>query len=68
VTEGQQFETMQFVEPAFGPGESFPGTIESRLGYFVDEQDAIDAGRAAWEAHRASRSHDVAWWIVRVPG
>ncbi len=62
------FEAVQFVEPAFGPGESFPGTIETHLGYFASEGDAIDVARAAWEAHRASDSHDVAWWVVRVPG
>lgn len=68
MTEGAQFEAMQFVEPAFGPGEKFPGTIETRLGFFATEDDAIDVARAAWTAHRASDTHDVAWWIVRVPG
>ena len=29
--------------------------------------EAIAVGRAAWEAHRAD-SHDVAWWLVKVPG
>jgi hypothetical protein len=59
---------MQFVEPAFGPGEKFPGTLETRLGFFTSADEAIEVARAAWEAHRASGSHDVAWWIVRVPG
>lgn len=68
MAEGTQFEAMQFVEPAFGPGEKFPGTVETRLGFFVSEDAAVDAAKAAWEAHRASGSHDVAWWIVRVPG
>lgn len=68
MAERALFETMQFVEPAFGPGESFPGTIETQLGVFTIEDDAIEAGREAWKAHRASDSHDVAWWIVRVPG
>lgn len=68
MTEGTQFEAMQFVEPAFGPGESFPGTIETRLGFFRGETEAVDVARKAWEAHRASGSRDVAWWIVRVPG
>lgn len=65
---GSQFEAMQYVEPAFGPGEAFPGTQETRLGFFNSEDDAIDVAREAWAAHRASDSHDVAWWIVRVPG
>lgn len=65
---GAQFEAMQFVEPAFGPGESFAGTIETRLGLFDDEDAAIDMARAAWREHRAADTHDVAWWIVRAPG
>ena len=62
------FEAVQFVEPAFGPGESFPGTVETHLGVFVSQSDAIEVGRVAWQAHRESGSNDVAWWIVRVPG
>jgi hypothetical protein len=68
VSGAEQYEAMQFVEPAFGPGEKFPGTIETRLGFFTDQDDAIEVARAAWLAHRASDSHDVAWWIVRIPG
>ncbi len=68
MTDAPAFEAMQFVEPAFGHGEPFPGTIETRLGYYKKVQDAIDAGRTAWEAFRAEDSRDVAWWIVRVPG
>ena len=62
------FELMEFREPAFEPGESFPGTQEQQLGVFEVEADAIKAGRIAWKAFRESGSHDVAWWIVRVPG
>ncbi len=62
------FEAMQFVEPAFGPGEKFPGTLETQLGVFDTEAEAIEVARVAWQEHRASSSHDVAWWIVRVPG
>ena len=65
---GTEFEAMQFVEPAFGPGERFPGTLETQLGLFASEQEAIDSARQAWSDHRASGSRDVAWWIVRVPG
>ena len=68
MSDGTQFEVMQFVEPTFGPGESFPGTIESRLEEFVEEDEAIVVARAAWQAHRLSASSDVAWWIVRIPG
>ena len=68
LTEESAFEAMQFVEPAFGPGEEFPGTIETRLGYYTAENEAIDAGRTAWESFRAQNTRDVAWWIVRKPG
>ncbi len=62
------FEAMQFVEPTFGPGEAFPRTVETRLGVFDSEVEAIRAARAAWQAHRAANTNDVAWWIVRHPG
>jgi hypothetical protein len=62
------FEAMQFVEPAFGPGEKFPGTLETQLGVFETQVEAQEVAREAWRQHRASDSHDVAWWIVRAPG
>ena len=66
--DGSGFEVMQSVEPAFGPGESFSGTIETRLGIFESEADAISKASNAWATHRQSDVNDVAWWIVRVPG
>lgn len=68
MAEAAAFEAMQFVEPSFGPGQEFPGTVETRLGVFESEVEAIRAGRAAWMAHRAANTNDVAWWIVRHPG
>ena len=68
MAQGLRFEAVQFVEPAFGPGQSFPGTIETRLGFYAVEDLAIDAARHAWQTHRASGSPDVAWWVVRIPG
>ena len=62
-----EYELVDFVEPAFGEGGSFAGTRERVLGVFDVEAAAIEAGRAAWKAFRASGSPDVAWWIVRVP-
>jgi len=62
------FELVEFVEPAFGEGGRFTGTRERVLGEFKLEASAIEAGRAAWNAFRASGANDVAWWIVRVPG
>lgn len=68
MTDRSQFETVQFLEPAFGPGEVFPGTVETQLGVFAAEHEAIDMDRAAWRNHRESGSRDVAWWLVRVSG
>lgn len=62
------FEVTQFVEPALAPGQRYEGAQETSLGAFEDEAEAIAVGRTAWEAHRASDTHDVAWWLVRVPG
>lgn len=63
-----QYELIEFREPALQPGEAFTGTQERNLGTFEDEQEAIAQGRIAWDEFRASESHDVAWWVVRVPG
>jgi len=66
--EAATFEVMQFVEPALEPGQRYEGAIETLLGTFENETEAIAVGRAAWEAHRATDTHDVAWWLVRLPG
>jgi len=63
-----QYELVEFVEPAFRPGEAFAGTQERVLGVFDVEAEAIELGRATWIAFRESGSADVAWWIVRAPG
>lgn len=63
-----EFELVEFVEPAFHEGGAFAGTQERVLGVCNTEATAIDNGRKAWKAFRASGSQDVAWWIVRVPG
>ena len=63
-----QYELVQFVEPAFQSGGTFPGTQERGLGLFDVEAEAIEVGRAAWTAFRQTGSADVVWWIVRVPG
>ncbi len=62
------FEVIEFCEPTPEPGRPFQGTQESVLGTFDVESDAIERGRAAWNAARASETRDVMWWIVRVPG
>jgi len=63
-----EYELVEFIEPAFHEGGTFAGTRERVLGVFDVEAVAIEAGRSAWKAFRASGSTDVAWWIVRVPG
>ena len=68
MSEVTQFEAVQFLEPALEPGQRYTGPIESTLGVFEAEADAVAVGRAAWVAHRGSDTHDVAWWLVRVPG
>jgi hypothetical protein len=63
-----EYELVEFVEPAFHEGGTFAGTRERVLGVFDVEAAAIETGRSAWKAFRASGGTDVAWWIVRVPG
>ena len=62
------FELIEFREPVPVPGEPFRGTIETHLGTFDSEADAVSTGRRAWQAGRAEGTKDVMWWIVRVPG
>lgn len=63
------FELVEFREPPPVPGKPFPGTREALLATFGSEEEAIAAGREAWETFRASdTTRDVAWWIVRLPG
>jgi len=63
-----QFEAVEFREPALQPGERYTGPIETSLGTFEVESDAIAAGRAAWKAFLDSPTKDVAWWMVRKEG
>ena len=62
------FELVSFVEPAPAPGEPFKGTIETQMGVFDTEAEAVREGREAWTSARENPSADVRWWIVRVPG
>ena len=65
MTAHLQFEAVQFVEPALQPGERFTGSIQTSLGFFEVESDAIAAARRAWIKHRSTNRSDVAWWLVR---
>lgn len=62
------FELIEFREPAPAPGVPFQGTVQTVIGGFDDELDAVAAGRELWKATRAEGTKDVVWWIVRVPG
>ena len=62
------FEVIEFREPTPEPGEQFEGTQQSVVGTFDLEADAIDCGRTSWQSAWSSDTHDVMWWIVRVPG
>ena len=62
------FTATEYREPALEPGMPYQGPIETLLGTFSDETDAIEAARTKWKAFRQSDSHDVAWWIVRRQG
>jgi hypothetical protein len=62
------FTTHEFREPAIVAGQAPVSAIETLLGSFATEGEAVAVGRAAWESFRASGSHDVAWWLVRASG
>lgn len=62
------FTATEYREPALEPGMNYQGPIETLIGSFNDETEAIEAARRRWKDFRASGSHDVAWWIVRKDG
>lgn len=62
------FTATEYREPALEPGMPYQGPIETLLGAYPNEPDAIEAARAKWKEFRQSDSRDVAWWIVRAQG
>ncbi|MCZ7533288.1 MAG: hypothetical protein M5U23_07770 [Acidimicrobiia bacterium] len=62
------FELVEFCEPAPVPGTPFPGATETVLGTYETEAEAVRHGRSVWRERRRASTHDVVWWIVRVPG
>ena len=62
------YTATEYREPALEPGMAYQGPIETLIGSFSDERDAIEAARRQWKGFRMSDSHDVAWWIVRKQG
>lgn len=57
------FESVQFVEKR---GEIAP--VETILGEFESETDAVEAARAGRRDFLANPSNEYAWWIVRKKG
>lgn len=62
------FEAVEFREPALEPGQRYTGPIETSLGRFEDEAEAVAVARKAWRDYLASPTKDVAWWLVRADG
>ncbi len=62
------YTATEFREPALEPGMPYQGPIETLIGSYTDEAEAVEAARLQWKAFRQSNSHDVAWWIVRHQG
>jgi len=62
------YTATEFREPALEPGMPYQGPIETLIGSFGDEREAIEAARTLWKAFQDSDSRDVAWWIVRRQG
>jgi hypothetical protein len=62
------YTATEFREPALVSGMPYQGAIETLIGTFSNEREAIETARLLWRQFRASDSHDVAWWIVRRSG
>ena len=62
------FTATEYREPALEPGMAYQGPIETLIGTYRDEREAIEAARVRWQDFRESDSHDVGWWIVRKDG
>lgn len=62
------YTATEYREPALEPGMPYQGPIETLIGMYKEERDAIEAGRQRWKDFRMSDSRDVAWWIVRREG
>ena len=64
----KRFEAVEFREPALVPGQRPTDPIETSLGRFEDEADAVATARDAWHGFRTNPTSDVAWWLVRAEG
>jgi hypothetical protein len=66
--EAAEFEAVQFVDPDPRNASDGLDTVETVIGVFGTEREAIETARRAWKAFKAAERSEVAWWLVRVPG
>lgn len=66
--DARVFTVHEFREPPIVLGQVPMPAIETLLGSFATESEAVAVGRTAWESFQGSESRDVAWWLVRVSG
>lgn len=57
------FEAVQYIEY-----RDQPEPVESNLGDFVEEMDAVEVARRARQEFLDSGAEEYAWWVVRQPG
>ena len=57
------FEAVQFIEY-----RDQPEPVESKLGEFSEEVDAVVVARNARQEFIATGADEYAWWVVRQPG
>ncbi len=57
------FEAVQFIEY-----REEPEPVETHLGEFVQELDAVAVARKARQEFLESGAEEYAWWVVRAPG
>ncbi len=56
-------EAIQFVEY-----RDDPEPVETHLGEFDEEVDAVEVARGARQKFLESGADEYAWWVVRAPG
>jgi hypothetical protein len=62
------FEAVEFIEEEVASGRPAPIPIESILGTFEVEEDAVRRARAARSGFMNTGREGYAWWIVREQG
>ncbi len=62
------FEAVEFIEEEVAPGRPAPVPVETVLGTFSTEEDAIARARAARHGFIGAEKSGYGWWIVREKG